>query len=292
MCIRDSSLACLGDQAVFVTKLPAHAVGQAAVDALRRYGVDTRHIVRGGERIGIYFMERGADRRPSDIIYDRAHSAFAESSEEEYDWPAIFAHADWLHLTGITPALGKSAAAVALRAIREAKQRNILVSFDVNYRAKLWSEEEARPVLTSFAALSDIIITNVTQAKELFFLEAGDDEALAAAIREKYGCKKVAFTFRRTLNAERNVISAALFDGEALFRAPEYEMHMIDRIGGGDAFSAGLIHALGKGMKAEEAVCFAEAASCLKHSVEGDMNLVTEGEVFSLMHSSSPRVLR
>src|SRR5699024_7899098 len=135
-------------------------------------------------------------------------------------------------------------------------------SFDVNYRAKLWSEEEARPVLTSFAALSDVIITNVTQAKELFLLEGGDDEALAAAVREKYGCKKVAFTFRRTLNAERNVISAALFDGEALFRAPEYEMHMIDRIGGGDAFSAGLIHALGKGMKAEEAVCFAEAASC------------------------------
>ena len=237
-------------------------------------------------------MERGADRRPSDIIYDRAHSAFAESSEEEYDWPAIFARADWLHLTGITPALGKSAAGIALRAIREAKQRNIPVSFDVNYRAKLWSEEEARPVLTSFAALSDVIITNVTQAKELFLLEAGDDEALAAAVRQKYGCKKVAFTFRRTLNAERNVISAALFDGEALFRAPEYEMQMIDRIGGGDAFSAGLIHALGKGMKADEAVCFAEAASCLKHSVEGDMNLVTEGEVYSLMHSSSPRVLR
>lgn len=286
------SLSCLGDQAVFVTKLPAHAVGQAAVDALRRYGVDTRHIVRGGERIGIYFMERGADRRPSDIIYDRAHSAFAESSEEEYDWSAIFARADWLHLTGITPALGKSAAGIALRAIHEAKKLGIPVSFDVNYRAKLWSEEEARPVLTSFAALSDVIITNVTQAKELFLLEGGDDEALAAAVREKYGCKKVAFTFRRTLNAERNVISAALFDGEALFRAPEYEMHMIDRIGGGDAFSAGLIHALGKGMKAEEAVCFAEAASCLKHSVEGDMNLVTEGEVFSLMHSSSPRVLR
>ena len=142
------SLSCLGDQAVFVTKLPAHAVGQAAVDALRRYGVDTRHIVRGGERIGIYFMERGADRRPSDIIYDRAHSAFAESSEEEYDWSAIFAHADWLHLTGITPALGKSTAALALRAIHEAKKRNIPVSFDVNYRAKLWSEEEARPVLT------------------------------------------------------------------------------------------------------------------------------------------------
>lgn len=286
------SLSCLGDQAVFVTKLPAHAVGQAAVDALRRYGVDTRHIVRGGERIGIYFMERGADRRPSDIIYDRAHSAFAESSEEEYDWSAIFAHADWLHLTGITPALGKSAAALALRAIHEAKKRNLPVSFDVNYRAKLWSEEEARPVLTSFAALSDVIITNVTQAKELFLLEGGDDEALAAAVKQKYGCKKVAFTFRRTLNAERNVISAALFDGEALFRAPEYEMHMIDRIGGGDAFSAGLIHALGKGMKAEEAVCFAEAASCLKHSVEGDMNLVTEGEVYALMHSSSPRVLR
>lgn len=143
------------------------------MDALRRYGVDTRHIVRGGERIGIYFMERGADRRPSDIIYDRAHSAFAESSEEEYDWSAIFAHADWLHLTGITPALGKSAAALALRAIHEAKQRNIPVSFDVNYRAKLWSEEEARPVLTSFAALSDVIITNVTQAKELFLLEGG-----------------------------------------------------------------------------------------------------------------------
>lgn len=286
------SLACLGDEAIFVTKLPAHAIGQAAVDALRRYGVETRHIVRGGERLGIYFMERGAAQRPSNIVYDRAHSAFAESSEEEYDWSAIFKDADWLHLTGITPALGSSAAQVALRASKEAKARNIPVSFDVNYRAKLWSVEEARPVLTKFVSLSDVVITNVSQARELFLLEAEEDEALAAAIKAKFGCRKVAFTFRRTLNAERNVISAALFDGEKLFRAPEYDMQMVDRIGGGDAFSAGLIHALGKGMAAGEAVHFAEAASCLKHSVEGDMNLVSEEEVFSLMSNPTARVLR
>ena len=299
------SLSCLGDQAVFVTKLPAHAVGQAAVDALRRYGVDTRHIVRGGERIGIYFMERGADRRPSDIIYDRAHSAFAESSEEEYDWPAIFAHADWLHLTGITPALSPVLSGITLEAAKAAKEMGLTVSCDLNFRKKLWSRDQARDAMTAICGYVDVLIANEEDAKDVFGIEAAGSDiesgklsregyvSVAEQLSNKFGFKAVAITLRESLSASDNNWSAMLYmDGTPHF-SKKYAVHIVDRVGGGDSFGAGLIYALLSGDSPSDALEFAVAASCLKHSVEGDYNMVSAEEVRALARgNASGRVQR
>ena len=213
------------------------------------------------------------------MIYDRAGSAFALSAPEEYDWDAILSGADWVHFTGITPALGPNAAAVAECACKKAKARNICISCDVNYRSKLWGVEQARAAMEKLLPYTDVCIINENQAKELFGVEG---EKGAREMAEKFSLSHVAFTYRRTQDALRNKIWGELYTGGKLYRSREYAMEMVDRIGGGDAFAAGLIYSVAHGFEPQYAVDFAEAASCLKHSVEGDFCIISLEEVKSL----------
>ena len=238
--------------------------------------MDTRHVLRGGERLGIYYAERGADRRAGSVVYDRAGSAFSQSVPEEYDWDAIFAGADRFHITGITPALGEGCARLAETACRKAKEHGAAVSCDVNYRSKLWGKERAAKTLEGLFRYVDVCIVNENHAQELF--GCSDERTLA----ERYGFTHVAFTYRRTKDARHNKIWAELYAGGEKVQSREYEMEMVDRIGGGDAFAAGLVYALGHGFALQSAVDFAEAASCLKHSVEGDQCLIGAEEIAAL----------
>ena len=274
-----AALANWGEYAAFVSKVPAHEIGQGAVNALRRCGVETLFLLRGGERLGIYYAERGADRRASNVIYDRAGSAFALSAPEEYDWPHIFEGVDWFHFTGITPALGKNAEKIAEAACREAARRGITVSCDVNYRSKLWEEGRAGNVMEKLLGYADVCIVNENQAKELFGIE-GEDALPRMA--ERFSLRAAAFTYRRTEDALHNRIWSVLYAGGAEYTSRKYEMEMVDRIGGGDAFAAGLIYALGHRYAPQKAVDFAEAASCIKHSVPGDFCLCSVEEIESL----------
>ena len=274
-----TALAIWGEDAAFVSKVPANEIGQAAINALRAYGVDTRGVLRGGERLGTYYSERGADSRASKVIYDRANSAFALSEEKEYDWESIFCGADWFHITGITPALGKNAEEIALSACKAAKARGVTVSCDVNYRSKLWDKEHAAKTLEKLLGYADVCIVNENQAQELF---GAPEEGTAAYMAEKFGFACVALTYRRTIDALHNKIWSELFIGGKSVQSPVYSMEMIDRIGGGDAFAAGLIYALGHGFAPQKAAEFAEAASCLKHSVPGDACVASLSEVEAL----------
>ncbi len=296
------SLSCFGYDAKFITKLPAHEIGQAAVNALRRYGVDTSGIIRGGDRVGIYYLERGAAQRPSKVIYDRAGSAFARAEASEFDWKKELEGADWFHITGITPALGDELAAAALEAVKTAKSMGITVSCDINYRKKLWDAEKAGRVMAEICRYVDVYIGGRDQAEELFGIKtnARDDadydayKAVAEQLKERFGFKKVAITLRTTISSNANKWAALLYDGEKHCFSTEYRIDdIVDRVGGGDSFAAGLIYAELEGMDSQSAVDFAAAASCLKLSVEGDANLVTVDEVRALASGAgSARVQR
>lgn len=288
------SLANFGMDAAFVSKLPVHAIGQAAVNSLRRYGVDTAKIVRGGDRVGIYFNEKGASQRPSVCIYDRAHSAIAEAAPEEFDWDSIFEGVDWFHFTGISPALGENVAAICEAACKAAKARGVKISCDLNYRGKLWSREQARATMSKLCQYVDVCISNEEDAKDVFGIEAEATditagelnrkgyESVARQLKEQFGFEKVAITLRESKSAFDNDWSAMLFDGENYCFSKKYHLHIVDRIGGGDSFGAGLIYALLSGKDTQGAVEFAVAASALKHAVEGDYNMVTVAEVEKL----------
>ena len=290
------SLANYGMDAAFVTKLPAHAIGQAAVNSLRRYGVDTRSIVRGGDRVGIYFNEKGASQRGSVCIYDRAHSAIQEAAPEDFNWDAIFEGADWFHFTGITPALGPNVVEICRQACKAAKARKIKISCDLNYRGKLWTRAQAREAMTDLCQYVDVCISNEEDAKDVFGIEAEKTDIYAGEINregyksvarqlaDRFGFEKVAITLRESHSASDNGWSAMLYDaetGEYCF-SKKYELRIIDRVGGGDSFGGGLINSLLSGKTTQEAVEFAVAASALKHTVEGDYNLVTAQEVEKL----------
>lgn len=277
-----AGLAVLGEDAYFISKLPKHEIGQAAVNALRRYGVNTSLVLRGGTRVGLYYLEKGSSQRADKVIYDRAMSAFAESEASEYDWDVIFEGARWFHFTGITPALSANALDISLKACQEAKKRNITVSFDVNYRKALWDIGMASNVIGKILSYVDVCVVNENQASELFRIDSLEDEAIAEALIEKFHLKLVALTYRRTINADRNIIWASLYDGEKFVSSAKYEIDMVDRVGGGDAFAAGLIYALMHGYDLQKSVSFASAASCLEHSVAGDMCLVTFDEIEAL----------
>lgn len=290
------SLARFGVDASFVTKLPEGDLGECVISELRRFGVDTRSIVRGGDRLGIYFIERGASQRASKVIYDRAGSSIAMAKPEDFDWDAIFEGADWFHFTGITPALGPDSPEVCLAAVKAAKARGITVSCDLNYRKKLWSKERAREVMSELMPYVDVVIANEADADDVFGIraEGADVEngkisrdgyiGVAKRICERFGSKKVAITLRESISASRNNWSGMLYDAQsaqACF-SPEYEIQIVDRVGGGDSFGGGLIYALMNGYADQDAVNFAVAASCLKHSIEHDFNLVTLEEVKAL----------
>jgi 2-dehydro-3-deoxygluconokinase len=288
------SLANFGFDASFVSKLPKHEIGQAAVNSLRRYGVETRHITRGGNRVGIYFLEKGASQRPSKVIYDRAGSSIAEAVSKDFNWDEILNGADWFHFTGITPALGDNMAAVCLEALKSAKAKGVKVSCDLNYRNKLWSKEKAGQVMGELCQYVDVCIANEEDANDVFGIKAqGTDvttghvnhegyKDVAKQLVERFGFEKVAITLRSSISANDNKWAAMLFDGKEYFFSKSYLMHIVDRVGGGDSFGAGLIYSLLSGYSNQDTIEFAVAASCLKHSVEGDYNQVSVDEVLKL----------
>jgi len=300
------ALANFGLEAAFVTKLPAHEMGQAAVNALRRYGVDTRHIVRGGNRIGIYFLERGANQRASKVIYDRAGSAIAEATADEFDWDAIFDGADWFHFTGITPAISPEAAALCLAAAQAARAKNISVSCDLNYRKNLWTKAQANETMAKLMPYVTHCIANEEDAADVFNIHAPATDINAGALNHdgyidvakqltaRFGFAQVAITLRQSLSASHNNWGALLYDGTAAHFSPTYEItDIVDRVGGGDSFGAGLIYGLLNGFAPADALHFAVAASCLKHSIEGDFNHVSVAEVKALAAgNASGRVQR
>lgn len=288
------SLANFGMDVKYVTKLPKNDIGQAAVNSLRRFGVDTRDIVRGGDRVGIYFLEKGASQRPSKVIYDRSHSSIATSSRADFDWHKIFDGVQWFHFTGITPALGENVAAICLDACKAAKERGITVSCDLNYRKNLWSREKARQVMAGLMEFVDVCIANEEDAGDVFGIWADDSniaggklsnegyKSVARKLAAQYGFKKVAITLRSSISANDNNWAAMLYDGTNYYFSKTYAIHIVDRVGGGDSFGAGLIYSLITGKEPQQALEFAVAASCLKHTIEGDYNLVNADEINKL----------
>lgn len=288
------SLANFGLESVYVTKLPKHAIGQAAINNLRYFGVDTTKIVRGGDRVGIYYLEKGASQRGSVCIYDRAHSAIAEASIDDFVWDEIFKDADWFHFTGITPALGDNLVEICRQACIAAKKRHVKISCDLNYRGKLWSKEKAGTVMQELCKYVDVCIANEEDAKDVFGIVAADTDiyggklnkegyvSVAKQLKERFGFEKVAITLRSSLSANDNDWSGLLYDGERAYFSREYHLHIVDRVGGGDSFGAGLIYALLNQKSMQDAIEFAVAASALKHSVEGDFNRMSVEEVEKL----------
>lgn len=288
------SLSNYGLDAKFVTKLPKHEIGQAAVNSLRKYGVDTSYIARGGNRVGIYFLEKGASQRPSKVIYDRANSAIYEATKEDFDWEKIFEGAEWFHFTGITPALNDTVADICLDACTAAKKMGLTVSCDLNYRNKLWTKEKAGNVMAKLCEFVDVCIANEEDAADVFGIHAeGTDvtkgnvnhegyKSVAKQLSDKFGFSKVAITLRESISANDNNWSAMLFDGSEYLFSKKYSVHIVDRVGGGDSFGAGLIYSLINNFSSRDAIEFAVAASCLKHAVEGDFNLVSVDEVNKL----------
>ena len=299
------SLANYGLDAAFVTKLPAHAIGQAAVNSLRRYGVDTSMITRGGDRVGIYYNEKGASQRGSVCIYDRANSAIQLAQPSDFDWDKIFEGVDWFHFTGITPALGANVVEICLEACKAAKEMGVTVSCDLNFRKKLWSQEQAGKTMSELMPYVDVCIANEEDAKDVFGIAAADTDlntgkishegyvSVAQQLCDRFHFKKVAITLRGSLSASVNDWAGMLYsDGKAVF-SPTYRIDIVDRVGGGDSFGGGLIYALMSGYEDQKAINYAVAASCLKHTIEHDFNLVSVAEVENLAGgNASGRVQR
>ena len=299
------SLANFGEDVAFVSKLPTHEIGQSAINSLRKFGVDTSFVARGGERVGIYYCEKGASQRPSKVIYDRAGSAIATATGDDFDWDEIFDGAKWFHFTGIMPALSDTLAGIVLQAVKSAKKKGITVSCDLNFRKKLWSKEKAKEVMSEICKYVDVCIANEEDAKDVFGIEAENTDiesgklneqgyvSVAKQLVDKFGFKAVAITLRESISANDNYWSGMLYtDGKAVF-SRKYAMHIVDRVGGGDSFGAGLIHSLLAGKNATDAIEFAVAASCLKHSIEGDYNMESKEEVEALANgNASGRVQR
>jgi 2-dehydro-3-deoxygluconokinase len=279
-----ASLAGWGHEAMAVSKVPTHEMGQACVNFLRRYSVNTDWVVRGGERLGILYVETGASQRPCKVIYDRSHSSFRDVQSQEFDWEAILAGKDWLHFTGTAPALGENVLRVLDNALRTARRLGLTVSFDCNYRSTLWSVKEARGVLPELMKHVDLFVGTSYDAETLFDV-VGPPAESAARLRQKFGLKRVAYTLRQTPTASVNRLAGLLCDASGCWTSREYEMQLVDRIGGGDAFTAGLIHGWMSGWEGAQIVEFAAAASCLKHSIPGDFNLVSLEEVTQLVET-------
>lgn len=288
------SLANYGIDSRYVTKLPSHAIGDAAVNSLRYFGVDTSCITRGGDRVGIYYLEKGASQRGSVCIYDRAHSSIAEAKKDDFDWDKIFEGVDWFHFTGITPALSKNIVDICIDALEHAKKKNVKVSCDLNYRGKLWTREEAREAMTKLCKYVDVCISNEEDAKDVFGIESENTDitsgklnkegykSVAQQLMDKFNFEKVAITLRSSISASDNDWAGMLYDGKDCCFSKEYHLRIVDRVGGGDSFGAGLIYALLNNYDTESAINFAVAASALKHSIEGDFNRVTVKEVEKL----------
>lgn len=285
----------LGTPASYITRLPANAVGDAALSALRAEGVDTRDILRGGSRMGIYYVESGADLRPMRVVYDRAGSAFSQIDADALDWSAMLHDADWLHLSGITPALGDGPARAALAAASVAGRVGVPVSLDLNYRPALWAGRDPRPLVEPLAAACTLLIGNPGAFAAMLGVatpdRAGDDLILAASrqVHERLGCARIAVTRREVRSASRHGWSTSLFDGPSgeMYTSRRYDVNVVDRVGGGDSFAAGLLHALREGRSAQTALAFATAASALKLTIPGDFNRVSAAEVDAVLDATA-----
>lgn len=289
------SLANYGHEAFFVSKLPKHEIGQIAVNALRRYGVDTRYIARGGERVGLYYAETGASMRPSKVIYDRAHSAIAEAKPEDFDFDEIMDGAQWFHWSGITPAISDGAAELTRLACEAAKRHGVTVSVDLNFRKKLWTSEKAISVMRPLMKYVDVCIGNEEDAqlclgfKPDADVEGGQTDAsgyhkIFGQMQKEFGFRYVVSTLRESLSATHNGWKALIYDGKEFYESRHYDiMPIIDRVGGGDSFAGGLIHGLLTWPEDQgKALEFAVAASALKHTIPGDFNLMSKEEVENL----------
>ncbi len=299
------SLANYGVDAAFVTRLPKNNVGDAAINACRRYGVDTSFIVRGGERVGIYFCEKGASVRPSKVTYDRAHSSISTAKVGDVDWDKAFDGAEWFHFTGITPALSDDVAELTLEACKKAKEKGLTVSCDLNFRKKLWSKEKASKVMGELMNYVDVCIANEEDADDVFGIKAPSTDIttgkldregykyVAKALADRFNFKYVAITLRESISASDNNWSAMLYNGKDYMFSKKYALRIVDRVGGGDSFGGGLIYGLISGMDEQSSLEFAVAASALKHTIHGDMNMVSAEEVKTLMGGdASGRVQR
>ncbi len=292
------SLQNYANEAYFVSKVPEHEIGQAAINSLRRFGVHTEYMVRGGSRLGIYYLETGCSLRPSKVIYDRAHSSISEAKPEDFDFEAIFRDADWFHWSGITPALSDNAAECVRRACIAAKKAGVVISCDLNYRKKLWTPEKAQSVMRPLMQYVDVCIGNEEDAEMcLGFrpdadVENGKTDAdgykdIFCKIIKEFGVKYVVSTLRESYNASINGWKAMIYDGKEFYVSRHYDLKpIVDRVGGGDSFSAGLIHGLANGKPMQWALEFAVAASALKHTIPGDVNLVSASEVECLMNGN------
>lgn len=302
------ALANFGEEAFFVSRFPKHEIGEAALRSLRQHGVDTRYILRGGERLGVYFLETGASQRPSKVIYDRAGSAVNDMDGSMANWDEIFENKQWFHWTGITPALGKKPQQAIVTACKAAKKAGVTISCDLNFRSKLWTEKEAQAVMNPLMEYVDVCIANEEDAQRSLGFEAGktdvegaelDEEGyyqLARELKSEYGFKTVAITLRESFSASMNGWSAVLHDEKDCkepARSTRYEIQIVDRVGGGDSFASGLIYGLLNKSNTKDALEYAVAASCMKHTIPGDFNLVSVDEVEKLVKSGgSGRVER
>ena len=299
------SCANYGHNAVFVSKLPSHEIGQAAVDSMRRLGVDTSRIIRGGKRVGIYYCETGASMRPSNVIYDRAGSSMAEADPDDFDFDEIMQGADWFHWSGITPAISDKAAEITRVACEAARRHGVTVSVDLNFRKKLWTPEKAQEVMRPLMKYVDVCIGNEEDAELCLGFKPDADitggktnadgyKAIFKAMASEFGFRHIAYTLRESYSASHNGWKAMIYDGTTFYQSRRYDIDpIVDRVGGGDAFSGGLIHGLVTGMPMDKALEFAVAASALKQTIHGDFNLVTASEVQRLVDGdSSGRVSR
>lgn len=287
-----ASLANFGVNVSYVTKLPKHSIGQSAVNSLRQYGVNTDLIVRGGDQIGIYFLEKKTSQRPSNVVYNRNGSAIALAKPEDFDWDKIFDGAGWFHFSGITPALSDDLAEICYTACKKAKEMGITVSCDLNYRSKLWTSAKAEEVMTKICPFVDICIANEDDAVGIFQVDvslANEEKNLYVAkeLMKRFPFKAVASVWRTEQSITTFELKAMLYTGGKAYYSKEYYMHILDYIGAGDAYCAGLIYSFINEFEPQKAVEFANAASCLKHTVSGDFNLVTVEEVERLAFASA-----
>ncbi len=302
------SLARFGHEAEFVTALPDNPIGECALAELRKYNVGTKHIARCGERLGIYFLETGSAMRASNVVYDRAHSAICTARPEDFDFNEIFHDAKWFHFTGITPAVSNSAPALTEAALKAAKAHGVTVSVDLNFRKKLWSSEKAREVMTGLMEYVDVCIGNEEDAQKVLGFKPGNTDVAAGELElpgyvdifnqmaDRFGFRYVVGSLRESFSASDNGWSACIMDGKTreFYRSRRYRITpIVDRVGGGDSFAAGLICGLAEGKEMKEALEFAVAASALKHTIPGDLNLITKEEAERLASGdTSGRVQR
>lgn len=298
------SLANYGLDPYFVSKLPMNAIGDSAVNSLRSFGVKTDYIARGGQRVGIYYLETGASMRASNVIYDRAHSAIAEATADDFDFQEIFKDASWFHFSGITPALSPEAAILTEKALIAAKEAGVMVSVDLNYRKKLWTEAEAQVCMTKLMEYVDVCIGNEEDAEKVLGFKPGSDvttgelelegyKSICKQMKAKFGFKYIVSTLRESHSASDNGWSALIYNGDEFYHSKHYDLRIVDRVGGGDSFAGALIYGLLEKEDFTQALEFATAASALKHTIKGDYNMVSLNEVEALVSGDgSGRVQR